>query len=282
MGTPELPLRYVDVDGHRIAYREAGEGPAVLLVHGWPTSSYLWRNSCRRSPPATGWWPWTCRASALRTSRPSSVTTSPSSTRSSTGSSTPLGIQGQVALAVHDLGGPLGLHWAARNPDRLWALVLCNTLAYPELGQEVIDFARTLLDPARRDELTTPKYLEEAMRLGGGRRAPDHAGGRRGGRPRRSPRRRPGSPWPWPAAGLRRPGLAEIAKWLPTVSVPVRVIYGQQDRLLPDVAHTMARVAADIPHAEVTLLPDCGHFVQEDAPDRLGSMLASFLAGADP
>jgi haloalkane dehalogenase len=64
--------------------------------------------------------------------------------------------------------------------------------------------------------------------------------------------------------------------------VPVRVIYGQQDRLLPDVAHTMARVAADIPHAEVTVLPDCGHFVQEDAPERVGSMLASFLAGALP
>ena len=73
--------------------------------------------------------------------------------------------------------------------------------------------------------------------------------------------------------------MAEIAAWLPTISVPVRVIYGQQDRLLPDVAHTMARVAADIPHAEVTGLPDCGHFVQEDAPDRIGSMLASFLAG---
>ena len=36
-------LRTVDVDGLTIAYREAGAGPPVLLLHGWPTSSFLWR-----------------------------------------------------------------------------------------------------------------------------------------------------------------------------------------------------------------------------------------------
>lgn len=36
--------RYTYVNGHRIAYLEAGSGPAILLVHGIPTSSLLWRN----------------------------------------------------------------------------------------------------------------------------------------------------------------------------------------------------------------------------------------------
>lgn len=276
-----LPLRYVDVGGLRIAYREAGEGPAVLLVHGWPTSSYLWRNVM----PAVA-----ARHRVVALDLPGfGASDKPTDVRYNfaffdsvfDGFLDAVGIEGQVALAVHDLGGPLGLHWAARNPDRLWALVLCNTLAYPELGEEVIDFARTLLDPARRDELTTPKYLEEAMRLG----VADES------RITAEVVEAVTAPFATPDArlalalagcGLRRPGLAEIAKWLPTVSVPVRVIYGRQDRLLPDVAHTMARVAADVPHAEVTVLPDCGHFVQEDAPERLGSMLASFLAGAVP
>jgi pimeloyl-ACP methyl ester carboxylesterase len=31
------------VDGLRLAYRELGDGPPVLLLHGWPTSSFLWR-----------------------------------------------------------------------------------------------------------------------------------------------------------------------------------------------------------------------------------------------
>ena len=35
---------FVDFDDLRLAYRELGEGPPVLLLHGWPTSSYLWRD----------------------------------------------------------------------------------------------------------------------------------------------------------------------------------------------------------------------------------------------
>ena len=41
-GAPRLSS--IDVDGVEIAYRRHGTGPPVLLLHGWPTSSYLWRN----------------------------------------------------------------------------------------------------------------------------------------------------------------------------------------------------------------------------------------------
>ena len=38
-------LDTVTLDGGlRLAYRELGSGPPVLLLHGWPTSSLLWRN----------------------------------------------------------------------------------------------------------------------------------------------------------------------------------------------------------------------------------------------
>ena len=38
------PLQSVRLeDGLTLAYRELGDGPAVLLLHGWPTSSFLWR-----------------------------------------------------------------------------------------------------------------------------------------------------------------------------------------------------------------------------------------------
>jgi haloalkane dehalogenase len=277
MGAREL--QSVDVNGLRIAYREAGQGPAVLLVHGWPTSSYLWRNVM---PAVAG------RHRVVALDLPGfGASDKPTDIRYDfaffdavlDGFLDAVGIRDQVALGVHDLGGPLALHWAARNPDRLSALALFNTLAYPELGEEVIEFARTLLDPARRDELTTPKYLEEAMRLGVAdpeRITPEVAEAVTA--PFRTPEAR--LALALAGCGLRRPGLAEIAKWLPTVRVPVRVVYGKHDRLLPDVAHTMARVAADVPHADVTVLGDCGHFVQEDAPQRVGSMLASFLAVA--
>jgi pimeloyl-ACP methyl ester carboxylesterase len=55
------------------------------------------------------------------------------------------------------------------------------------------------------------------------------------------------------------------------------VVYGSRDRVLPDVADTMARVKADLPQADVTTLPDCGHFLQEDAPEEVGALLARFF-----
>jgi pimeloyl-ACP methyl ester carboxylesterase len=58
----------------------------------------------------------------------------------------------------------------------------------------------------------------------------------------------------------------------------VRVIYGDHDRVLPDVAQTMARVKTDVPHAEVTTLPGRGHFIQEEAAEEVGELLARFFA----
>ena len=59
--------------------------------------------------------------------------------------------------------------------------------------------------------------------------------------------------------------------------MPVRIIYGTHDRILPDVAETMAHVARDLPQAQVTALPDCGHFLQEEAPEKIADLLADFL-----
>ena len=44
-------LSTVEVDGLELAYRDQGSGPPVLLLHGWPTSSFLWRNVI---PPIAG------------------------------------------------------------------------------------------------------------------------------------------------------------------------------------------------------------------------------------
>ena len=36
--------QFAEVDGKRIAYLEAGTGDPIVLLHGNPTSSFLWRN----------------------------------------------------------------------------------------------------------------------------------------------------------------------------------------------------------------------------------------------
>jgi pimeloyl-ACP methyl ester carboxylesterase len=153
----ESLIRSVTVDGLRVGYREAGYGPAVLLLHGWPTSSYLWRKVME---------PIARQHRVVAIDLPGFGASDKPACRYDAGFydmvldgfCDALGINA-VALGVHDLGGPVGLHWAAGRAPRLWALALLNTLVYPELGDEVIDFARALLDRERRKEFTSDRYL---------------------------------------------------------------------------------------------------------------------------
>jgi haloalkane dehalogenase len=80
--------------------------------------------------------------------------------------------------------------------------------------------------------------------------------------------------------GLNPKGFTDIAERLPSLRVPVRIVYGANDRILPDVAATMARVAEDLPQSEVSELPDCGHFLQEERPEEVGRLLRDFFAPA--
>ncbi len=80
-----------------------------------------------------------------------------------------------------------------------------------------------------------------------------------------------------PDIGLHPGGLKQIEAWMPTIQQPVRVVYGTEDKILPDVERTMTRVAKDVPHAEVTALPDCGHFLQEDRPEEIAQLLHGFF-----
>ncbi|MBA3286931.1 MAG: alpha/beta fold hydrolase, partial [Acidimicrobiia bacterium] len=138
--TTDPPIDHVTLpDGTRLAWRQLGAGPAVLLVHGWPTSSHLWRNVMM---------PIGERHRVLALDLPGFA----SSTKPATGRFgferfeqaltrflDHLGIE-RVALAGHDLGGPVVVHWALRHPDRVTRLALLNTLLYPEFSPAVVEF----------------------------------------------------------------------------------------------------------------------------------------------
>jgi haloalkane dehalogenase len=263
-------------DGLTLAYRELGSGPPVLLLHGWPTSSYLWRNVM----PAIA-----RRNSVIALDLPGFG-----------GSDKPVDIRytfdfyehaldglaaklemDDLGLAVHDLGGPVGLHWMMRNPGRVTRLALLNTLIYPQLRPELIEFLRTVGNPDTRDELTGADGLAGIMRTGladPGRLTSDILAAVR-------------NPFPTPEArhalalatlGLDPKEFATIADWLPSLDIPVRIVYGERDQVLTDVADTMTRAARDLPRAEVTTLPNAGHFLHEDEPERVGELLADFFA----
>jgi pimeloyl-ACP methyl ester carboxylesterase len=271
-----LDLRHTEVDGLPIAYREAGTGPAVLLLHGWPTSSLLWRDLMPYLAvanrvvaidlPGYG-------ASAKPLDRRYDATFYEGVID---GFLAALGID-SVAVVVHDLGGPIGMHWTLRNPGRVTGIGILNTLLYPEFSAAVVEFVQRLMTPGEREKMVSPEELAGFLRLGV--RDPD--------------RLDPAllaeftAPFAAPDAGeaLARAAIGlsirqfqQIGAALPTITVPVRVIYGRNDPVLPDIATTVDRLRADVPQAEVTILEDCAHFIQLEVPDRLGPMLAAFLA----
>jgi haloalkane dehalogenase len=275
MATPDL--KTVQANGLTIAYRELGSGPPVVLLHGWPTSSYLWRNVMPAiartnrvvAPDLPGF-----GGSDKPPDAPYDLDFFEAGLD---GVCEALGI-GELGLAVHDLGGPVGVHWTLKRPGRVTRLALLNTLVYPQFSDAVMAFIKACTDPELREQLTSPAGLEAAMRLGiaeDSELTPDVIAAVQ------APFRDDDSRRALAAAGVGIPieGFAEIERELPSLEIPVRIVYGEQDRILPDVAETMARVKQDLPQAEVTALPGCGHFLQEEEPERIGDELARFFAG---
>ena len=132
----------------------------------------------------------------------------------------------------------------------LQRLALLNTLVYPELSLAAKAFLIGGRLPLVRNLLTTDFFLTQAMRTGIITRRERRTDGD-AGRPcwgtvsnSRSTRSARGGRGP----GFDPQGLVEIADKLPAFEVPVRIVYGERgDRILPDVAKTMARVARDLP-----------------------------------
>ena len=266
---------YVDVASLRIHYLEEGQGDPVILLHGFPTSSHLYRNIL----PVL--------AKTHRAIAPDlpgyGLSDKPLDQRYNfsffdrmlESFCDAVGVS-NTTLVVHDLGGPVGLHWAVRNPSRIKRLVILNTLVYPQTSWAVKAFLIALRLPLVRDYVVSPKGIVGAMKFGVTHKD-------RLNRELLTPYTEPFEDASAQQAlikagsGLSIKGLSEIAAKLPSLGVPVRLIYGEGDRILPDIAKTMGRLKSDLPGAELTSLPNAGHFLQEDAPERVAELIADFI-----
>src|SRR3989338_1352141 len=116
-----------------IFYREAGAGEPILLLHGVPTSSYLWRRLLPRlarfgravAPDHYGFG---------RSDKPAEADYSvPGYVHYLEGFTAALELD-RLHLIVHDFGGPCGPPSAIPPPGRSRSLVLLNTIFSPDYG----------------------------------------------------------------------------------------------------------------------------------------------------
>ena len=123
--------RLFEAGGLTSFVREQGSGAEVVLLHGVPTSSFLYRKILPILADQG------LRASAFDfpglglAERPREFDYSWSGLAAWTGDALDaLGID-RCHLVVHDIGGPIGAEWAIRNPDRVLSLTALNTLLNP-------------------------------------------------------------------------------------------------------------------------------------------------------
>lgn len=130
-----MQVSKIQVLGKTIAYREMGAGDPIVLLHGNPTSSYLWRDVMPAlaplgrviAPDLIGHGDSDKLPASDGDDRYSFAT----SYRYLDGLLQALGITEKVTLVVHDWGSALGFHWAQKHPDAVRGIAYMEAVVMP-------------------------------------------------------------------------------------------------------------------------------------------------------
>lgn len=280
----------VEVDGHRLFYREAGDpaAPTVVLLHGYPTSSSMYRHlipilardhhvvapdmlgfGLSDAPPAEEF-TYSFEALAALTA----------------GLLDRLGVR-RYAMVVQDYGAPVGWRLLLDHPGEVTAIVSQNGNAY-EAGF-VEEFWAPVWAFGRHRDRMTETALRPALGLDAIWWQYTH------GVP--DPAVVDPDTWHHDAALIARPGndrvqldlfadyttnralYPRLHQHLREHPVPVLAVWGRNDEIFgPDGARAFPD---DVPDAEVHLL-DGGHFLLESALDEVAPLIVDFLARRVP
>ncbi len=141
-GSQQTQYRSVVVDGIEIAYREAGpaNAPTILLLHGFPTSSHMFRNLVASlsdrfhlvAPDYPGF------GNSAQPDMDEFEYTFDNLANVMEGFVDKLGLQ-RYSLYVMDYGAPIGFRLAVRNPEQIESLIVQNGNAYAEGLREFWD-----------------------------------------------------------------------------------------------------------------------------------------------
>jgi haloalkane dehalogenase len=280
---PDYPFepRYADIEGMRMHYVDEGRGDPILLLHGEPDWSYLYRKMI--PPLATAF-----RVVAPdyfgfgRSDKPTDIGwyTYDRHTSSVRALVEHLGLDG-ITVVVQDWGGPIGLRVAAEIPRRFARLVILNTgLLVPGPGWPTEGFMRWRRFAERAGlDLPVGRVLQSstATELDEATMAAYEA--------------------PWPTreskAGVAAfpllvplkeddPGAAEmrwtrqvIASW----DVEALVMWSDQDPVFPlAAARGMTRLLRRAGHDPI-VIEGASHMLQEDAGEEIAARILEWVGG---
>ena len=275
-----IPLQHVTIHGHEMGYRLAGEGPAVLLIHGMAGSSETWRAVMPElarthrvlAPDLLG------HGESAKPLGDYSLGAFASGLRDLMGV---LGIP-RATVVGQSLGGGVAMQLAYQHPELVERLVLVSSGG---LGRDVSWMLRALTLPGA--EFLMPVIFPSFVRDAGdaiGRFVVDHGW------------RSPHVAEMWLAykslSGVENrhafirtlrsvidPGGQSVSandRLYLTAAMPTLIVGGDEDPIIP-VSHALAAHEA-MPGSRLEILEGVGHFPHVERPRRFVELLQDFLA----
>lgn len=282
MTTQLLPFqsRFVSVAGYRMHYIDEGSGPVVLLLHGNPTWSFLYRNVIRElrdsfrliAPDFLGLG-LSDRTPGVRFKAADRINQLEEFVSA-------LGLT-KFSIVMHDWGGPLGTGFMLRRLESIERIVYLNTtLTETESLPPIIKLAAM---PVVGKALTrhTATFVRLTTSMGAYTRlTPDVKDGYMAPY---TTRQRRDAIWdfvddiPFDSNHPTYSQMVEIAAGLPKVAQkPVKIIWGLRDPCFH--REMLSKVAAHFPNAEILEIGDASHLVLDDAPQIAIPAIKEFLS----
>lgn len=268
----DLEHQYLPVDGHRIAYLEQGEGPPVLLLHGIPTSSLLWRNIIPHlarnhrviAPDLLNYG---------KSDKPRDADVSIlAQSRILLGFMDALGIR-RADIVAHDIGGGIAQLLAVNHPERINRLVLADAVCFD--SWPIPEF-KPLQEPGAEDEMSVQEF-EQMHRdfLPKGMHSQDAA----------TPELADMIVEPWRGEEGKRAFFRNLRRLNPEYTLAIAdelqhlphetlVVWGRHDAFQkPEYAEKLTNA---IPNARLEWV-DSAHWITEERPENVADILGDFL-----
>ena len=280
--------QYCDVLGKRIAYVEVGEGDPIVLLHGNPTSSYLWRNVIPLlqgkgrviAPDLIG----QGDSEKLPASDGPDRYTFDVAYRYLDGLLQALGANQNVTLVIHDWGSALGFYWAHQHPDAVSGIAYMEGIVCPLSWDDWPEGARGIFQgfrSAKGESLVLERnmfveaVLPSSVMRGLGEEEMQHYRAAFG----TPDDRQPTLNWPrqipidgTPAAMVSL--VTAYGEWLQsTTDLPKLFINAEPGSILTGRQREFCRSWPN--QREVTVKGT--HFIQEDSPVEIGQAVAQWM-----
>jgi haloalkane dehalogenase len=267
--------QYAQLGGASVHYLDEGSGPPLLLLHGNPTWSFLYRELIKSLRDHYRCIALDYPGFGLSRAAPGYGFTPAEHADVVEQFILQLDLQG-ITMMVQDWGGPIGFAAATRHPDRFAAFVIGNTWAWPKTDRGTQFFSRLMGGPIGGYLILQRNiFVEKILPAGVKRRKLPEAvmDAYRG-------------PFPTPESrrGLHvfpreilasRPLLADIERALPALGDrPALIVWPTRDVAFGEPERK--RWERIFPNHRTVILQGAGHYIQEDAADEITTAIRAW------